>query len=78
MTQQKKETIEKIGGEKNHEEFFGKHILGSLFMEIYLGILIHEIFIHENLFMKTYSRKLIQKYLFTKTHSRKQLATFNL
>ena len=42
MTQQIKGAIEKIGGEKNHEEFYDKHILWSLFMEIYLGILIQK------------------------------------
>ena len=71
MTQQIKGAIEKIGGEKNHEEFFGKHILGSLFKEIYPGKLTQKY-----LFTKTYSRKLIHENLFTKTYSRKQLATF--
>ena len=64
MTQQIKGAIEKIGREKNHEEFCGKHILGSLFREIYSGKLTQEY-----LFRNTYSRNI---------YSRKQLATFNL
>ena len=75
MTQQIKGAIEKIGREKNHEEFCGKHILGSLFREIYSGKLTQEylfrntysgILTQEYLFRNTYSGILIQKYLFTK------------
>ena len=72
----KKGAIKKIGGVKNHEEFCGKRILGSLFGKIYLGYLTQETYsrktcsgnlIHENLLGKTYSGKFIQENLFMKT-----------
>ena len=57
MTQQIKGAIEKIGRENNYEEFCGKHILWSLFMEIYL-----EILIQKYLFTKTIGHVLFVKY----------------
>ena len=73
----KREQLKKIGGVKNHEEFCGKRILGSLFGKVYLEKPILGKSIQENLFRtpytgnlfaKTCSGKFIQENLFRKIY----------